>query len=266
MAETEVDISWRNVELADLLLEPEAQRETDPKRVEKMAADWDPVLCGALTVAIGEQGELFCTDGYHRTEAGRLRNLKRLHAMVITGLDRQDRARLFLRLQRERRNVSAETDYRVSVTAGEAWAVGIESVLAPRSLRVGGSPSPSTIAAVRGLHRTWDMAEDAGDSGNVLIALTVDILNACWQTSEGGDKWQTDVLQGVGRVLALNPTVDRHRLTDRLMTRRPRVWVTDAQAFSKGSGGSGGRPVHMAQAICNEYNRALRKSLTIRWR
>ena len=182
------EISWDDVDITALQVEPEAQRETDPRRVERMAATWDPTLVGSLTVAIGERGERFVSDGYHRTEAGRLCNLKALHSMVIVGMDRQERARLFLRLQRERRNVSPETEYRVSVTAGERWASGIESVLAPRGLRVGGTPSPNTIAAVRGLSKVWRTADDAGHDGNVLVALTVDMLNDCWQASDGGDK------------------------------------------------------------------------------
>lgn len=254
---SEYTYRWEDVPPERLERDFEVQRETDPKRVEKIAANWSPIQAGSVVVAEVD-GRLWCVDGFHRREAAIIVRAKVLHALIVEDLDKQGQARLFLSLQRDRKGVSAETQFRVSLVAGEVRETQIQAVLGPRGLRVGGSPSYTTIAAVKGLCRMYDTAVGLGLDGQVLIAETIDILRGTWSASEGGDLWQTDLLQGVGRVIMLNPGLDRHRLIDILASRKPRVWVADAQMQSRGSGGSGGRPVHLAAVLANAYNKGLR--------
>lgn len=261
----ERDISYEFLPLHILEAEPEAQRTTDNKRAQRIADTWEPAMLGSLIVAaVGDRRVV--VDGMHRVEGARIRgDVKELHAQIVHGLTLQERARLFLRLQAERRNVAPEVYYRVALTAGEPREVGIDLVLEARGLRVGGTPTTNTIAAVRAMQHLYDFGERNGVDGSVAVALTIDMLASTWGTIEGGDRWAGDLIAGVGRLCVLNPEVSRHRLVQTLAKDKPRGWIATATSNARGSSGSGGRPIYVAAAVAGAYNRGIRRPGHLRW-
>lgn len=247
----------KNVALVDLVIEPEAQREVDDKRAQKMADDWDPLMVGVITVAVDPTtGTHYIVDGGHRYTGAKKAGLTHLRAEVIYGLTPQQRAKLFLRLQKERKNVNPLTNFNVSITAGEARETEIAACLHARGMKVGGSPSPNVIGAIKALTDTWD------DGGMVLVGTTVDVVKAAF-SSYGRDAWLTDILRGTALVLHRNAKVFENkgnlvRLVTTLQRRDPRVWQSYIATASGGSGGSGGRPMHMARLLAELYNKGLR--------
>lgn len=239
------------VKLENLYIEPDRQREVDMKRAQAYADDWDPRLVGTLHVALDEDGRGEILDGGHRWQGARLAGLEELQAVVYRGLTAAERAYLFLALNSQRKAVDRLTRYQVSVEGGFSPQVEIDRVVTSRGLKVGSNPTSKTIATVAGLEKIEKMG------GVEAVGLTIDVLQEAFG-GFGGDAWSADIFTGVGVVLVRNPHIERHRLVITLQAQTPRNWQALVANESRGSGGSGGRPMHMARLVTKAYNRGLR--------
>jgi len=216
-----------------------------------MADNWNPKLLQVITVAVDPvDGTLYLVDGGHRVTAARLLGITSLTADVKYGLSKEERAELFIELQSERKPINPLTLFNVRITAGHVRETEIERLLFDRGMKVGGSPSTNVVASISGLTKTYD------DGGKELVGKTIDVLRAAFGT-HGGDAWQPDILRGTAIVLFRNATIDIQRLVRTLQTDAPRMWLSYVATRSRGSGGSGGRPMHMAKLIVERYNSGL---------
>lgn len=241
----------RRIRVDMLYHQTDRQREIDMRRAQRIADHWDPKLLGVLHVALDEDGRGELLDGGHRWTAAKLRKERALPAVVYEGLTGPERARLFLALNGERKAVDKLTRFQVAVEAGMSPEIDIVAALAPRGLKVGGSASAGVIATVSGLLRV------EREGGVETIGKTVDVLREAF-SAYAGDAWQTDIFTGVGIVIARNPHIDLKRLSIKLQAMTPRNWLAEIANRSRGSGGSGGRPMHMAHAVVEFYNGGLR--------
>jgi hypothetical protein len=240
------------VNTEDLRLEPHAQREVDQKRAAKMADNWDVRLVGLIKVAVDTvTGKYYIVDGGHRWTSARLLGIPRMLAEVHYGLDTKERADLFLQLQQERKGIDKLTMFNVALTAERRRETEIAVVLEAHGLRVGTSPTTNVVAAVTTMGKVWDMG------GTALVGGTIGLLRSTF-AGFGGDCWQADIVYGTAIVLHRNPEIDTKRLVTVLQKYDPRSWLALVAVESKGSGGSGGRPLHMAKLVERNYNAGLR--------
>jgi hypothetical protein len=236
------------VALTDLVIDLDAQREVNPKRVARIADAWDPDLAGAITVGVGTDGKRYVLDGYHRVTAARAVGVEELPAFIIENVTKADRARLFVDLNSSRKAVDEETLFRVRLTAGAERETGIVQTLAVYGLGIAPAPTATKIAAVRGLCVVWDLG------GAPLLGRTVKALKDAFGMY-GREAWNVDLLRGVALFIKRNPTVDDDRLVKVLRKRTPDDWK--ALASHAARGGGGGRTTHFARILAERWNTGL---------
>lgn len=255
MSTTATGFTTQLLRVDELSVEPDCQRDLNIKRARAMADSWDPFIAGALHVAkvVEPDGTIkhFVLDGWTRRNGASLAGVEEVACHVAEGMDKAARAEAFLRLNVTAIKPGRLDFHRVAVTAGRTDACDIETVLAAHGLKVGGSPSANTVAAIGGCYKLHALG------GAPLLGDTISVLKSAWSVY-GGDAYQVDLLVGTGRVLNANPDIDRDRLVKTLTSRTPRHWLAEVAQRSKGSGGSGGRPLHAARAIVEAYNAGLR--------
>lgn len=247
---------FTKVSLDDLLVESDAQRPTDEKRAQDIADKWNPNMVGIIKVAMDPvTGDLYIMDGGHRVAAARLVGITELDAEVHYGLDKKARADLFLKLQRNRKDVRIHEQYLVGLTAGYEREVKIQEVLDSMGLKVGGSNSANTIKTVRVMEQIYDVG------GANLLRSTLNHCKVAF-SSFPTKMWSASLMGGISLILSKfhgDPNFQPKRFIATLRKHDPQGWDQIAGAVSYGRAGSMTRGQFMAEAMIAEYNKGLRK-------
>lgn len=155
---------------AQLSVDPAYQRKLDAttsqKLIREIAENWDWALCLPLVVArrsadSAEGGGLFVVDGQHRHAAANLRgDIQVLPCVILEGSEREVEARLFVRLNKQRRPISKLDEFRAAIAAGDEQACEIEDALARAGLKLAANTNPDgwkpgELANVGGLIQAW---------------------------------------------------------------------------------------------------------------
>jgi Family of unknown function (DUF6551) len=244
------------IDVSLLEVEPDCQRETDLARAGRMAAAWNMDKAGVLHVAEVTEADgsihYYVMDGGHRFAAGRSAKAPELRCQIHYGLDKKQRAEMFLELNEKTVKPGKMIHHRVGVTADRADAMAIEDVMLTYGLKIGNSPSKNTVAAIAGCYTVVNRY------GAAILGDTIKILQDAWAGRYGGETWKGEFIVGVARFLASNPTASKSRVTKVLSKMTPSYATAYILEKSKGSGGSGGRPIHMASLIHKRYDTGLR--------
>jgi len=133
-----------------LTIDPRVQRKLDQRRVDRLAAEWDDLMVGIITVshrmtALPLDGETdpfeealdeyVVLDGQTRLAAFRQvcgntgDTSAPVLAQVHTGLTLEEEAEIFLKHNNRKAVISADR-FRIAVVAGEQWALDITQILA----------------------------------------------------------------------------------------------------------------------------------------
>lgn len=184
-----------------LTIDPRVQRASDPRRVKKLADNWDDLMVGVLTVShrrgfvimdgqpVGQEREEFVVlDGQTRLEAFRLvcnddsLTAAPMMCQVFESLTLKEEAQIFLQ-HNDRRAVTPRDRYRLAVTAGEEWALDIRDIAGRTGWYVQGSekisPKARLFSAVSAAEKIYRM--DEGRS----LRKTFDVIDAAWQSPKG---------------------------------------------------------------------------------
>lgn len=142
----------------------------DPKKADqitKMAAEWSWVACGAISVAIREDGEYWAMDGQHRLLAARKRaDITHMPCMLFLVSDIKSEAAGFIRLNTLRRPLSGVETFRALVTAEDPHAVEVDHLLRLYGYRVSSSNGAQTVKCVKALQKI--SAENPGTVSQIL--------------------------------------------------------------------------------------------------
>jgi hypothetical protein len=154
----ERDARLRWVPLAQMRVNPLAQRNLNQARVNQLAACFDPEHMGAPVVS--HRGEWFyLIDGQHRIEA-----LKRwlgswdgqeAQCWCYEGLSEAAEAEQFLRLN-DTLTVNAFAKFKVAVQAGRDAEGDVDRIVRALGLRIAAGRSSGAISAVATLRRVYD--------------------------------------------------------------------------------------------------------------
>lgn len=157
--EREARLRWVPIPL--MRVSPLAQRELNPARVDKLAADLDLEQIGTPTVNLRDDW-FFVIDGQHRIEA-----LKRIgygdqqvHCWTYEGLSEQEEAEKFLKLN-DTLTVNAFSKFRVGVRAGRPEETDIDRIVRSQGLRVSLDKGDGAISAVGTLRRIYSRSDGA---------------------------------------------------------------------------------------------------------
>lgn len=182
------DAHLRWVPIAAMRVSEIAQRELNPARVDRIAANFDPEDVGTPTVS--HRGEhFFIIDGQHRIAAMKAIGWddQQIQCWTYEGMTEEEEAERFLKLN-DNLAVSAMSKFRVSVAAGRARECDIDRIVRINDCVVSHDKSDGAIGAVGTLGRIYDRA------GAKTLGRTIRIAHAAY----GDPGLDAAVLDGIG--------------------------------------------------------------------
>jgi hypothetical protein len=165
-----------------LSIDPRVQRVVDPRRVAKLAANWDDLMVGVITVShrkprlIDEEDAFVILDGQTRWNAlkvvcGQGTTTCTMMAQVHSGLTLKEEAKIFLQ-HNDRKGVTPLDTFRIALVAGEEWAESIQEIAARYRWAVAGTGDGSqrtfnAIAAAKKLYLSGVCGESLNGIGGL---------------------------------------------------------------------------------------------------
>lgn len=208
-----------------LTIDPRVQRVLDANRVRKIAATWDDLMVGVLTVSHrvypsqeAPREEFVVLDGQTRLAAFRAvcgeETTAPLRCEVHEGLRLPEEASIFL-YHNNRKAVSHIDRFRIALLAEEKWAVNIQGITARHGWYAQGTDVPSVQAGRAHRFSAIGMAEKVYrmDDGMALTRVFETVTTA-WPSTEG--TVTTETLAGLGMMFARHPELDGIGLTVKL--------------------------------------------------
>lgn len=234
--------------VADMFVDDTYQRPLDEPRAKRVAGQWEPRLAGIVEVSDrGEQHtpRYAVIDGQHRWAAAEYAGIGVLVANVHTGLTLAQEAKLFDRLNRERRAPTTWDHWHARKAAGNPTVTAIETVVDQLGLHINMSPTNGNVRCVATLEKLHALG------GTDLVHNTLDIILNVW----GRDltAYDAPIVHGIGLCLHyLAADLDTTRLCEALLDVLPRQLKTRALGLREMTTGS--QPKLVAIAIVTLYN------------
>lgn len=182
-----------------LIIDPEYQRDEDPKWIATNALKFDADLFEPLCVSDRGDGEYAVIDGQHRLALAKRVGDEHVPCFVYEGLSREQESNLFRRFQAGRRALKPFEVFHAAFFEREDWAVDCNTLAEASGFRIGpigDRDQTFVISGIRALQRVWGMAEH----GHVL-GVTLTTIAAGWQP---GVRQRTDasLIEGLGSFIA----------------------------------------------------------------
>jgi hypothetical protein len=217
--------------------------------VNNIVEEFEPAMVGTLLV--NRRGKkLYVIDGQHRLIALRRLGIQDVPCVVYNGLSRADEAKLFAKLQTERRRIRPTQRFQAEVVAKDPRALAIKKVLEGVDVvmsDIGGRlMAPHEVSAVVALERIYD------NHGASRLEEVLTVARMSFPDEKGA--LANDVILGISSFIATEkPDIDR------LIRQLSQVTAWDlkarATALRQGRGVGGGSPAYMAEAIGSVYRR-----------
>lgn len=247
------DVYVTALQVGEIFADHTYQRPVDQPRARKMAREWDRRLAGILEVS--DRGpdstpRYAVIDGQHRWAAAALLDLPpALVANVHSGLTVQDEARLFDRLNRERRRITTWDHWHARKGAGDPDVHRIERAVQKLDLVIDSAPKDGHIRCTSTLEKLVKLG------GVALIGDTLGVIHSAY--GRRLDAYDAPIVHGLGLVLHYIPShdLDRERLFHVLLDVMPRQLKTQALALRDSGVTTGTQPVLVAIAIIGLYNK-----------
>jgi hypothetical protein len=258
--------SFTTVSIADLKVDPEAQRKVSMVWVKAHIENFDVDLLGYIVVNKRANGHLYIIDGQHRVELMRAVGWadQKIHAELFDGLNQAQEAELF-NARNDRKSVKKYDKFRISVTAKDPQACHITEIVQKHGMIISDQLRPGNIVAVDALERIYKGAGIAsGKDGPAALAAALRIAVQAWgkQTASVNGT----VLLGLGMVhLRYNGKISEKELIAKL---------SPLPGGAPGLLGKGrsmqelhSRPLHhcVASIIVDRYNAGRKSSKIERW-
>ena len=160
-------------------VDPLYQRDLDARSrqlINRIAGSWDWNLFQPLVVARRDDGRLFVVDGQHRLAAARLRrDVMQLPCVIFASAAPAEEADVFVKLNQERRPLSAYALYNAALATGDEAAIALDTILRQTGWSfVGGADTkalqPGQLNIV-GRVRRWH-----GRNGDKRLRTVLDVL------------------------------------------------------------------------------------------
>lgn len=182
----------RWVPIAQMKVNPLAQREMNQARVDRMAADFDLEALGTPVVSLRDD-HAFIIDGQHRIEA--LKQMgwgdQQIQCETYEGLTEADEAELFLK-KNDYLAVNAMSKFRSGITAGRPEECDIDRIVRSAGLVVSADSIPGAIRAVGTLRKVY------ARSGPSTLGRTLRIIRDAY----GDPGLEAVVIDGIGLLCA----------------------------------------------------------------
>lgn len=209
----------RWVTVADILVNPRAQREMRPGWAAQIAADFDPDRFLPPLLSLRD-GKYHVIDGQHRIEAMRLMGWddQQIQCWVYDNITEAQEADLFL-WHNNRKSVASFDKFQIGVVAERSDEVDIDRIVRAAGLKVA-MGVPGGISATGALRKVYDY-------GPNVLARTLKIV----RDSYGDDGLRGEVINGVGLLCARwNGELDDQRAIDKLGSARGGLGALNTKA------------------------------------
>lgn len=198
-----------------LSIDPRVQRQIDPRRVAKLAATWDDLMVGVITVSHrlpsftgdAREEEFVILDGQTRWQALRIvcgqgTTTCTMMAQVHSGLTLKEEAKIFLQ-HNDRKGVTPLDTFRIALVAGERWAESIQEIAARYRWAVAGTGDGSqrTFQAVAAAKKIY-FSDETGKTLDRVFS----VIDAAWPKDRDGVCSET--LHGLGGIYANHGGLD----------------------------------------------------------
>lgn len=230
---SEVDV----VEIKDLKVDYNYQRPLNPTRIVKLAADYDSVLAGVITVSARKDGTKYIVDGQHRAFAARDVGEKEILAVIVKNLTPEQEAQMFRDLNVTQSPATLKAQYKALLAAGDPTATAIEAAV----IRAGGkvNRSPNTSSGINALSALFWIHER--DENGIYETLTV--IDEAWpELKLAGDCVKVNMLKAVWWLLVQNckgkADVNRKDLVRKLKSATPDEIFRKAKSYGNVTGSS----------------------------
>lgn len=245
-------VVYAKVKVADLKIDPDAQRTLNEKRAQNIADNLVPDAMGPICVSRRLNGDMFVVDGMHRKRVAEIKGITTLAAEIHEGLSQKDEAILFILKNRESAKPSGPDEYRIGLTGEVDLFVDTQAVLDKHKLAIG-STSVNSIGAVNGIVR---ITENYGAS---ILDDTLTVAEAAWGRNK--ETWDGMILGGIGMFLGRHGAqVSLPELSKKLAKHgQSYKWVGDVHSAISGAGthhsGTGSRVTAMYSLVKHEWNK-----------
>ncbi|WP_306980602.1 ParB/Srx family N-terminal domain-containing protein [Streptomyces canus] len=238
--------------MADLNIDPQAQRTLNERRAQKIANRMVSEALGSIIVSQREDGSRYIVDGQHRWRACVLADVNTLVAEVHHGLTQAQEAMLFLIKNQESHKPRPIDEFHVGLTGGVLLYVDTARVLEKHALTLG-STSTNSVGAVSGVLQITER------SGADVLDRTLTVAEAAWGRS--AETWDGMLLGGIGTFLGRwGDLVDDDELARKMASMGTAVkWRSEILSqSSRGSfnnSGTGSRVITAYRIVANAWNR-----------
>lgn len=221
-------------------------------------------------------GKLYIIDGQHTLIRAKEEGYTHLVARVHYNLSKSDRAKLFIKFNRERSNVSARWLYHVGQAARLREYVETEKVLRKHNAWV---KRPHATARSHAIYCPSTLAGITDRSGPVTLDRTLTIVENAWPGSSDRSRYQAWLLRAISNVVDFG--ADQEKLTKMLKgdypglisevapqvgdleALTPELWAIHLNQWVRRLGlsmSSGNRDDRMASLLITTYNRYCSRS------
>lgn len=213
-------LEW--VAAADVMVNPQVQRELREGWAAQIAAEFDPDRF-APPLLSRRDGKLYVIDGQHRLEALRIKGWggRPIQCWVYSDITEAQEADLFL-WHNNRKAVGAFDKFRIGVAAEREVELDIDRIVRSVGLRIAGGSKGGGIRAVGALRKVYT-------HGPSTLARTLKIIRDAY----GDDGMNGEIIEGVGLVCArYNGSLDDGHAISRMSTVRGGIGALNSKAFT----------------------------------
>lgn len=189
-------VEW--IYVADIRIDPAAQRALREPWVKAQVPLFDPDQLGYIVVSLRKDGFYYAIDGQHRVELIRAVGWgdQKVACEVFRGLTQAQEAEVFLKRQVVT-PVRTFDKFRVRITAGDPVACDINRIVMAAGLTIHStSNGTGYVSAVRALERVYRSPK----SGPATLVRTLLTIKEAWGLE--GANFEGDIIEGIGLVLS----------------------------------------------------------------
>lgn len=256
----------KSVSLEELIVDPRVQRVegVDTRRVNQMAAGFNVLALGTITVSHRADGTLVLLDGMHRVTTCRQVGYQGLlNAEVFSGLTLKQEAELFLLLNATK-TPTVVSKFLARIVVGEEAAIAIDKIVRSHGWKIAPAQGEGNITAISSVERIYNNGGGTKANGSHadLLDRVLDVVTGAWEHDKNGVNG--DILLAVAQLIGrFGPSVDTKKLVAEMQGTRPGILVGRARTLKDAQGGS--IPAALAKILAGMHNRKRRSNLLPEW-
>jgi hypothetical protein len=259
LSESPLDI--RMVDLADIIIPTEYQREFNQAKADKMIENFKEEKVGVLPLTDRGEGKFAATDAMHRIYVLKALGYKQWPAQIMTPRSVAKEARVFVDLQIDRTALTGRSKWRARRVAEEPVVLAVEAVVEGLGLEI----AVDKKRTWRAVQATSALEKIYTAMGERMLTDTLRMAGNAWP--ENKDSFKSPVILGIASFLLYyrdDPTFRRDDVVDKWGSFPLKRILQSASELSSAIGGGSGATYNkgaglswspgMVSALVHAYN------------